>query len=189
MKVFFIPLAATLFVATACNAEGIFKCITESGVAYQATVCAGGAIATEVELSAGPPARIAIGPEDDAATAVPGPAAPAAMPVVHPAAGPSQPVPARRASGNNVNSSRDQLQAGMSDLQVLNNRRWGKPQRITRTRDSRAWHEHWDYETGANGGKQLHFVNGTLAGIEEINQLASTPLPTGKVSVAVMAER
>lgn len=60
----------------------------------------------------------------------------------------------------------------MSDLQILNNRRWGKPQHISRNRDARTWHEYWDYRTGANGGKQLHFINGALAGIEDLEYLA-----------------
>ena len=67
-----------------------------------------------------------------------------------------------------VISRNDKLQTGMSDLQVLNNRRWGKPQRITRNRDARAWHEQWSYETGANGGRQLHFINGLLASVDDL---------------------
>ena len=33
--------------------------------------------------------------------------------------------------------------------------------------DARAWHEQWSYETGANGGKQLHFINGLLASVDD----------------------
>ena len=51
---------------------------------------------------------------------------------------------------------------------VLNNRRWGTPQRITRKREARVWHEYWKYESGPDGGHQLHFINGRLAGAEAI---------------------
>lgn len=67
-----------------------------------------------------------------------------------------------------VTSSRGKLQIGVSDLVVLNNRRWGTPQRITRKREARVWHEYWRYESGADGGHQLHFINGRLAGAEAI---------------------
>ncbi|MCY7389388.1 MAG: DUF2845 domain-containing protein [Burkholderiales bacterium] len=63
-------------------------------------------------------------------------------------------------------TTRAEFQLGVLDLHVLNNRRWGKPQRITRSREARAWHEYWAYQTGPNAGMQLHFVNGRLAGVE-----------------------
>jgi hypothetical protein len=66
-----------------------------------------------------------------------------------------------------IPAKRERLQSGMSDMQVLNHRRWGKPQRITRNREARAWHEHWLYESGANAGSQLHFINGRLAEIAD----------------------
>lgn len=67
-----------------------------------------------------------------------------------------------------VTASRGKLQVGVSDLLVLNNRRWGTPQRITRKREARVWHEYWNYESGAEGGHRLHFINGRLAGAEAI---------------------
>ena len=67
-----------------------------------------------------------------------------------------------------VTASRGKLQVGVSDLLVLNNRRWGTPQRITRKREARVWHEFWNYASGAEGGHQLHFINGRLAGAEVI---------------------
>ena len=87
--------------------------------------------------------------ETDAATIV-SPEAPAARP------------------GTTGIASPGALVDGMSDLQVLNNRFWGKPQRITRNRAPRAWHEYWKYEAGANRGKQLHFINGKFVGIEDL---------------------
>ena len=74
----------------------------------------------------------------------------------------------------------------MSDLQVLNNRFWGKPQRITRNRAPRAWHEYWKYEAGANRGKQLHFINGKLVGIEDLEpKVKADDVP----SVVMIVER
>jgi hypothetical protein len=81
-------------------------------------------------------------------------------------------------------AKREGLQAGMSDLQVLNHRRWGKPQRITRNRDTRSWHEHWNYENGANAGTKLHFVNGRLADIAEPEPYMP---PANSLNIAVVA--
>jgi len=83
-------------------------------------------------------------------------------------------------------STRAEFQLGVLDLHVLNNRRWGKPQRVTRNREARAWHEYWAYETGPNAGMQLHFVNGRLAGVESTDQPASE-LSASKTEV--LAER
>ena len=84
-----------------------------------------------------------------------------------------------------IQSRHDELPVGVSDLQVLNNRRWGKPQRITRNREGHAWHEQWSYDTGANGGKQLHFLNGTLARVENIQPAA----PVASMVSAMMVEQ
>lgn len=161
MTRFDFPLATALFLATACHAEGVFKCTApESGVSFQATPCAEGAV---MVLALAPSARAPGRPAEDATAETPDSTAPFARVAIH--------------------SSRDQLHAGMSDLQVLNNRRWGKPQRITRNRDARAWHEYWAYQTGANGGRQLHFVNGMLAGIEDLVRPAP---PVSMASAAII---
>lgn len=83
-------------------------------------------------------------------------------------------------------STRAEFQLGIHDLQVLNNRRWGKPQRITRSREARAWHEYWAYETGPHAGTKLHFVNGRLAGIESADPPSSEVRTT---KTEVLAER
>ena len=80
--------------------------------------------------------------------------------------------------------SRGKLQVGLPDLLVLNHRRWGTPQHITRNREANAWHEYWNYEIGANGGKQLHFVNGRRAGVEDIEPSA----PAVSMTPAAMIE-
>lgn len=165
MKLSLISLAATLFVASACNAQSVVGCAHESGTTFQATPCLGEAmtIKTFVAVSA-PPAAAEAQPDEVLAVAAPPPRALLSQTVIH--------------------SSGDKLRTGMSDLQVLNNRRWGKPQKITRNREDRAWHEHWRYETGANGGKQLHFINGMLVSIEDLKR----PLQAPSMVSAVMIE-
>ncbi len=81
-----------------------------------------------------------------------------------------------------VTSSRGKLQVGVSDLMVLNNRRWGKPQRITRKREARVWHEYWNYDSGVYGRHQLHFINGRLADAGVI----SPPVMTSGITAAEM---
>ena len=140
MKRLVIPLAAIFLCPLASHAGGVFKCITENSVIWQDVACTvnGDDLQT-------PPARNVIvmrREEGEAGDA------------------------ARRSGANDV--SQDKLQVGISDLLVLNNRRWGKPQRITRSREARTWHEYWNYATGVNGGKQLHFVNGRLASVADI---------------------
>ena len=157
MKRYLILLAATLFMAPLCHADDIFICHTESGKSFQSTPCDEGAatVSSRPSLALAPPG-------DDA-----GDAAAATRPVAGPL--PQKMPPSEQVA---IHSTRDGLPAGTSDLQVLNNRRWGKPQNITRNRDARAWHEYWDYRTGANGGTQLHFVNGVLANVEDLPQAA-----------------
>ena len=161
MKLVIAPLVAALLVATACMAESVIKCTSESGVTYQSTPCTDGA--TRVVLLQ-PPAKADLHADVDVTTVLP-------MPLQ----GPTE-----------AKSSRDELQVGITDLQVLNHRRWGKPHRITRNRDARAWHERWTYNTGANGGKQLHFVNGKLAAITDLEP--SLP-PVNSASVLLFEER
>jgi hypothetical protein len=148
-----------------CQAEAIVKCANSAGVAYQTSPCAEGNVTSLITT---PVARVnEVGNEPDATT------------VMRPIAGPAPPAISKPGSANEVvqipaapikaeiPAKRERLQSGMSDMQVLNHRRWGKPQRITRNREARAWHEHWLYESGANAGSQLHFINGRLAEIAD----------------------
>ena len=149
MKCFLLPLAASLFVAPVCLAEGVYKCTSEAGVTYQSAPCTDGF--TKVLVA--PPADNAVPRSGlDGVTTF---------------------VPPIQAAPISLYPNADGLQPGMTDLQVLNNRRWGKPQRITRNREARAWHEHWNYEAGPNGGKRLHFVNGKLADVATLDSPVS----------------
>ena len=163
MNLALAPLVAALLVAPACMAESVIKCTSESGVTYQTTPCTDGA--TKVVLLQ-PLARADLHSDVEVAAALP-----ARMPLQ---------------GQSDAKSSRDELQVGITDLQVLNNRRWGKPQRITRNREARAWHERWTYNTGANGGKQLHFVNGKLTAVADLEP--SLP-PVNSASVLMFEER
>ena len=85
-----------------------------------------------------------------------------------------------------ANPNRGTLRVGTSDMMVLNNRRWGKPQRITRSREPGGWHEYWRYGTDTTGGKQLHFVNGMLKTIEDIEPPPADAMAT---ATAMLEER
>ena len=175
MKRFLIPLTAALFAIPACFAESVVKCTTKSGVTFQSTPCAEGLTTVlAIQPSAIAEANLNEAAETDKLHPVAGPLPPLAA---QPPPAAAQPIRAVLYSGGN------ELHPGISDIQVLNNRRWGKPQKITRNRAPRAWHEYWTYDTGANGGKQLHFVNGKLANVEDLQQ----PVRVVTVSMASVA--
>ncbi len=167
MKLTLTSLTATLLFASVANAQSVVGCADGDGVTFQATPCPEGSttVPTSIPVSAPTaPSQTAVETIEE-----------------KPAAAPVRKMPRFRYA---IHSSYDQLRVGMSDLHVLNNRRWGKPQHISRNRENRAWHEYWEYKTGANGGKQLHFVNGVLADIEE---LEPTPKPI-RMAAAAMVE-
>ena len=173
MKRLFVSLAVLpliAFTAPVCHAELIVKCTTELGVIYQATPCAEDALTAVVV----PSAAIV----NETSNAIKGAS------LLYPAAGPMPPMrettmaanpvvqtPAPK-TGTVLLAKRQKLSAGMSDIQVLNNRRWGKPQRIARSREARAWHEQWIYESGENAGTRLLFINGRLTEIADPEPIA-----------------
>ena len=144
MKRVFFLLAITLLCPLHSIAQGMFKCIHENKQTWQDVACTANSSDLK-SLPAEAPTRHA---KDESTEAV------------------QRPDP--------KDSTRTEIQLGTLDLHVLNNRRWGKPQRITRSREARAWHERWAYQAGPNAGMQLHFVNGRLAGVEGIEPPAST---------------
>lgn len=158
-----MPIFATLFVTPVCLAEGIFKCTAGTGVTYQSAPCTEGI--SQVVLAT-PTTKLDVSVNDGVSAVNFAATAPA------------------KQSG--LLSGEDGLQPGMSDLQVLNHRHWGKPQRITRSREARAWHEHWNYERGPYGGKRLHFVNATLVAVANIAPPAQTAT---SMSVVMAANR
>ena len=59
------------------------------------------------------------------------------------------------------------ISLGMSDLEVLNLRGWGRPSKITRSKANGVWREEWLYTTRGDGPRQLlQFTNARLAAIE-----------------------
>lgn len=172
MNRFLIALAFTLMMASTCHAAGTFICNTDSGVSFQAMPCPEG---SNEGSALAPSARVEMPVDEDAVVV-------ASVPAAGMAPGPV-PVAAK--------PSRGHLQVGISDMQVLNNRHWGKPQHITRNREARAWHEYWTYEAGVNDAMELHFVNGKLVSFAGVASAASIndlqlPAPTGTLTPAVM---
>ena len=143
MKRLFIILAVTLLYPLPSFGKGMFKCIDGNSVTWQEVACT----TSSGDLQTLPPERPVRRAEGEATDAV------------------------QRSGGKDI--TRAEFQLGVLDLHVLNNRRWGKPQRIKRSREAGAWHEYWAYETGPNAGTQLHFINGRLAGIEGSDSPAS----------------
>ena len=114
MKCFLFPIAASLFVAPVCLAEGVYKYTSEAGVTYQSAPCTDGF----TKILVAPPAdKVVPRPGLDGVTTL---------------------APSIQAAPISLYTNADGLQPGMTDLQVLNNRRWGKPERITRNREARA---------------------------------------------------
>src|SRR5688572_16679561 len=80
------------------------------------------------------------------------------------------------------------ISLGMTDLEVLNLRGWGRPSKISRSKVNGVWREQWIYTPPAEGPKPvLQFVNARLAAIEAepsesspqpaIRLTSSTPAP------------
>jgi hypothetical protein len=53
----------------------------------------------------------------------------------------------------------------MSDTKVLNSRRRGCPQKITRHRADDGWHEEWTYSSRASEKTVFRFLNGKLMAV------------------------
>ena len=161
MKSFLIPIFATLFITPVCLAEGIFKCTAGTGVTYQSAPCTEGTL--QVVLAT-PTTKLDASVNDGISAATL-----------------AAPAPAKQSGISLIEAG---LQPGISDLQVLNDRHWGRPQRITRNREARAWHEYWNYERGPVSGTRLHFVNARLVEITSIESPGQTVATTSMVVAA-----
>ena len=161
MKSFLMPIFASLFVTPVCLAGGIFKCTDGSGVTYQSAPCAEGTL--QVVLATPTTKRDANVNDSVLAATL------------------AAPAPAEQSGISLIEVG---LQPGISDLQVLNDRHWGRPQRITRNREARAWHEYWNYQRGPASGTRLHFVNAKLVNITRIESPGQTVATTSMVVAA-----
>jgi len=61
---------------------------------------------------------------------------------------------------------RGALCMGISDDEVLNLPKWGRPSTIVRTRSEHAWQEQWTYDARSEGTRRLLFLNGKLSSVE-----------------------
>jgi hypothetical protein len=120
-------------------AQDIYRCTSPGETVYQGTPCAAGQRVTPLVVTR---------------THVPGRSS-AAQPCVS--------RPGGRAS---LPFRRTVLCLGMSDDEVLNLPRWGRPAKITRMKANREWQENWEYRAPAEAPRYLHFVNGKLASVE-----------------------
>jgi hypothetical protein len=121
------------------GAQDIYKCVEDGATAYQSAPCANGQI--EMRMTTG-----ATQPKSEFQMAAASP-------------------PAQSTSHSSGPWRRTSLALGMSDDEVLNLPGWGRPNRITRTRVSRVWHEEWTYGQRASDERSLHFANARLVDI------------------------
>jgi hypothetical protein len=130
-----------LCVPLSAMAEDIYRCTSSGETIYQGTPCAAGQRATPLVV---------------ARTHIHSPS---------PRAQPCASSPGGRAS---LPFRRTVLCLGMSDDEVLNLPRWGRPASITRTKAKREWQESWEYRSPAEAPRYLHFVNGRLTSVEAV---------------------
>lgn len=72
----------------------------------------------------------------------------------------------RTAFGTPLPSAGTPIALGMSDLEVLNLRGWGRPGKITRSKVAGVWREEWVYASPVEGQRQLQFSNARLTAIQ-----------------------
>jgi hypothetical protein len=144
--------------ATAGHAQEIRKCLDNGVVGYQSAPCGVGQVdsgVVKLPAYADPPQRDgasapanpygfdATQDDVDAASVAPAPA----------------PAPTQGAF-----PFRTSIALGMTDDQVLNTPRWGRPTHIERMGRHRGWREVWTY-AGPETTRTLSFVEGRLANI------------------------
>lgn len=143
----------------------IHKCNTAEAIVYQDTPCAEGQRESLLAHKK-TPARI---DQSNASPSVhrPGPGTPLplgstaridqsnASPLVH-----------RTGSGTPLPPAGTPIALGMSDLEVLNLRGWGRPSKITRSKANGVFSEEWVYASPVQGQRKLHFSNANLTAIQ-----------------------
>lgn len=69
--------------------------------------------------------------------------------------------------GTPLPSAGTPIALGMSDLEVLNLRGWGRPGKITRSKVDGVWREEWVYASPVEGQRpMLQFSNARLTAIQ-----------------------
>ncbi len=135
----------------------IHKCLTAEGIVYQGRPCA----ESEREVLLATPGKKVRTEQTYVKASLPesGPG-PALPPVGSSPSPPNFALSVLPAAGT-------PLSVGMSDLEVLNLRGWGRPSKITRSKANGVWREDWLYAPRGDGAKQLlQFANAKLAAIQ-----------------------
>ena len=156
-------------------AAQVHKCVTAESIVYRDTPCAEGH--TQVLLQkpksaarSEPAVRIEpqVPTQANAITPVSTPVAIQERPIALPAPGTA-------------------ISLGMTDLEVLNLRGWGRPSKISRSKANGVWREQWIYTPPAEGPRPvLQFVNARLAAIET-EPSESLPQPAIRVTSSTPA--
>ena len=144
--------AALPFAATA----QVHKCITADSVVYRDTPCdAGHAHVVLIKAKTAP--RIEHSPPVSTSNTARTDAAATANSAASASYFAETPLPAPGTA----------ISLGMSDLEVLNLRGWGRPSKINRTKVNGVWREQWVYAAATGPLKPvLQFANGKLAAID-----------------------
>ena len=128
-------------------AQDIYRCTSAGETVYQGTPCAVGERATPLVVT-----RTHVhSPSPRAQACVSRPGGRASLPF-----------------------RRTILCLGMSDDEVLNLPKWGRPTSITRTKAHREWQESWEYRSPAGPARHLHFVNGKLTSIDAMPEYVAS---------------
>jgi len=146
-------------IATASHAQEIRKCVDRGVTGYQNAPCGVGQVdAGVVKLPeyADPPQRDGASAPANQGYGVDASPLEANDPSLPPA-----PAPAPTQAAFPFRTS---IALGMTDDQVLNTPRWGRPTRIDRIGRDRGWREVWTY-SGPETTRTLSFVEGRLANI------------------------
>jgi hypothetical protein len=163
--------AVALAIASVAHAEEIHKCTGPDGIVYQNLPCAAGQ--REQDMDAMTSIQRAASSRDTDASAPQGQGPRASSPALYSnrrdrtAARPPQ---SGRYAGTPFAATT--LFIGMTDTQVLNLPGWGRPARISRSKDSQGWREQWVYRNSSDQSSLLYFQNGRLVERED------APLPT-----------
>ncbi len=149
-----ILLSLFFFAYPLSGQTAIYKCLIDGTVTYQDAPCKAG--------------QSAIALVD------------AADPVSHSSSG--GPSAFKQESGSPSSFQLTRLVVGMTDTEVLNLRGWGRPSKITRSREDRAWCEEWHYSSPTEGQQRLHFANGKLTAINADPAVSLAPQRTAQTT-------
>ena len=158
------------FAGLAISSEAVYKCTAAGRVSYQGEPCdsaATSARTSSAELEASPGIARNAGFKSSVIADCP----------------PSRPGSTRAVW------RRDTLCLGITDDEVLNLPRWGRPTKIERKRLARGWEEAWLYESSARAPRRLHFSNGRLdaADDERLDIRRDAQVETGATNISSLS--